>query len=248
MITLAKQSSVQGGIAVVKDRRTGAIIYRQGRCHQSEADANGISISAYIHALFGLLHQSNSRDILLIGCGGGTLGTMLHATGATVTMIDTDPAAFALARRYFKLPAGVTCHVADGQDFLVENPHRYDAIVLDAYIGTEIPPQFMTEAFFKLARSRLKKRTGCLFANAYVVSNRDRKADRLAALMHAVFPSVRLLDERGSADRNAIAMAGAVATLATPSLLMAPKCDVVDIEGTLERLAFRAWRTHKGAV
>ena len=246
MITLAKQGSAQGNIAVFKDRRTGAIIYRQGHCHQTEADANGISISAYIHALFGLLHQSNSRDVLLIGCGGGTLGTMLHATGATVTMIDTDPAAFALARRYFKLPVGVTCRVADGRKFLEENPHRYDAIVLDAYIGTEIPRQFMTETFFELARTRLKKRTGCLFANAYVVSSRDRKADRLAALMRGVFRSVRLLDEKGSADRNAIAMAGAVAKLTAPSLLMAPKCDVVDIETTLERLAFRTWRTRKG--
>jgi spermidine synthase len=245
MITLAKQSSAQGKIAIVKDRRTGAIIYRQGRCHQTEADTDGISISAYIHVLFGLLHQSKSRDVLLIGGGGGTLGTMLHAAATAVTMLDTDAAAFALARRYFKLPAGVTCHVADGRDFLADNPRRYDAIVLDAYIGAEIPPQFMTVDFFKLARSRLRKRTGCLFANAYVVSKRDRKADRLAALMRAAFPTVRLLDEVGSVDRNAIVMAGAVTGLEAPSLLMAPKCDVVDIEGTLERMAFRAWRARK---
>lgn len=242
MITIAKRRSDQGQIAIVQDRRTGIVIYQQGRCHQSEADANGVSVSAYVHALFGLLHQARSRDVLLIGCGGGTLATMLHADGAQVTMIDIDPSAFTLARRYFKLPSAVACHIADGHDFLANNPRRYDAIVLDAYVGTAIPRQFMTPAFFTLARTRLKKRTGCFLANAYVVNSRDRKADRLVAAMAAAFGTARLLDERGSTNRNAIAMAGAVAGLKPPKLLMAPKCDVEDIVRTLERMKFRAGR------
>jgi len=242
MVTLDKRSSPNGQIAIVANRRTGAVIYRQGRCNQSEADAEGISISAYIHVLYGLLRQAQARDVLLIGCGGGTLATMLHHAQVAATVIDIDPAAFNVAREFFKLPREVTCVVADGETFLRESPHRYDAIVLDAYIGTAIPPQFMTVEFMRLARARLNKSRGCLFANAYVVNSRDRKADRLATAMAAVFPEVRLLDERGSSNRNAIAMAGAVAALEPPTLIIAPKTDVTNIARTLARMRFRTSR------
>ncbi|MBM3596938.1 MAG: methyltransferase domain-containing protein [Alphaproteobacteria bacterium] len=242
MSTVTKQASPLGTIAILENRKTGVLIYQQGHCHQSEADANGVSISAYIHALFGLLQQAGSRDVLLIGCGGGTLATMLHRAGATVTMVDIDETAFDIARRYFKLPKAVECYIADGETFLAQRRHRYDAIVLDAYIGTEIPAQFLEPRFFKLARTRLKKPRGCLFANAYIVNSRDRKADRLATAMGRVFSGVRLLDEKGSTNRNAIAMAGAVAELVPPSLIMKPKADVDDIANTLKRMRFRSWR------
>ncbi len=204
MITIAKRASKQGRISIVRDRRTGAVIYRQGRAHQSEADADGVSISAYVHMLYGLVRQARSREVLLIGCGGGTLATMLRRVAVAVTVVDVDPQAFALARRYFKLPDDVACHVGDGVRFLAEDPRRWDAIVLDAYVGNNVPPQFLRQPFFDLARARLRRRGGCLFANAYVLTRNDRKADRLAELMAAVFDDVRLLDEPDATNRNAI--------------------------------------------
>src|SRR3954471_8292855 len=114
MIELAKRKSRFGVITILQAKRTGSVVYRQGGFFQSEADCNGVSMVSYIHAIYGLLHQTDSRKILMIGCGGGTLATMLCRDGREITVLDIDPQAFLLARKYFALPSSVACRVADG--------------------------------------------------------------------------------------------------------------------------------------
>src|ERR1700749_3248712 len=72
--------------------------------HQSVADKNGVSLADYIHAMYGFLRQTRARDVLMIGCGGGTLATMLSRDGVTVTVVDIDARSFKLAKRFFNLP------------------------------------------------------------------------------------------------------------------------------------------------
>src|SRR5262245_53658717 len=117
MITLAKRKSRFGPITILKKEQTESLIFAQHGCFQSEADANGISLVASIHAHVGLLRQARSETVLMIGCGGGTLATMLTKTGCTLTVVDIDPQAFLLARRYFGFPDSVTCRVADGAQY-----------------------------------------------------------------------------------------------------------------------------------
>ena len=79
-------------LAVVEqDNATGRVSYWQGCDNQSLADRNGISLADYIHAMYGFIRQSKAKHVLLIGCGGGTLATMLAKSGAAVTMLDIDP-------------------------------------------------------------------------------------------------------------------------------------------------------------
>src|SRR5579885_1304292 len=101
-------------IAIEQNNASGKLSYWEGGDHQSEADRDGVSLAPYIHALYGFLVQARARKVLMIGAAGGTLATMLHRRGVAVTMVDISPAAFAIARRYFQLPAGIACHVADG--------------------------------------------------------------------------------------------------------------------------------------
>jgi spermidine synthase len=75
-----------------------------------------------------------ASDVLMIGCGGGSLATMLDRAGVHVTIVDINPSAFRIAHKYFGLPREVDCHVADGRNFLRADRHRYDAIVLDACV------------------------------------------------------------------------------------------------------------------
>ena len=79
MITLAKKSTAFGEITILKSRARDSHVYCQGDWWQSEADRNGVSLAAYVHAIYALLAQSQAQQILMIGCGGGTLGTMLAA-------------------------------------------------------------------------------------------------------------------------------------------------------------------------
>ena len=139
MITVAERKSRFGAITIFKTKKTGSLIYAQGDSFQSEADANGVSLVAYIHAMFGLLRQAGSKTVLMIGCGGGTLATMLATVQCKLTVVDIDPHAFLLARRYFRFPADIDCRVADGCEFLLSEGGTFDAVVLDAYMAGDHP-------------------------------------------------------------------------------------------------------------
>jgi spermidine synthase len=157
MIRLAEYQSQFGVITILKKKRTGSLSYNQDGFVQSEIDGNNVSLASYIHAIHGLLCQAKSQDVLMIGCGGGTLATMLSRSGRDVTVVDVNPQAFSLAREYFGLPEGVACRVADGCEFLLTNTRKYDAIVVDAFAGDHIPAHIRSLAFFgwrALASSR----------------------------------------------------------------------------------------------
>jgi 2-polyprenyl-3-methyl-5-hydroxy-6-metoxy-1,4-benzoquinol methylase len=91
MITLTKTASEFGEIAIVQSRVAGSHVYWQEGWPQSEADRNGVSLAAYVHAIFGLVAQTPAHETLMIGCGGATLGTMIAHTGRSVTVVDINP-------------------------------------------------------------------------------------------------------------------------------------------------------------
>ena len=65
------------GHYIIRDDATGKVSYWQSEYHQSAADRTGVSTADYIHAMYFFLMQAGVRDVLMIGCGGGTLATML---------------------------------------------------------------------------------------------------------------------------------------------------------------------------
>ena len=240
MIKLDTVETDFGTINVFKKRLSGAIAYEQGGYHQSEADSNGVSLASYIHAIFDLIRQSKAHKILLIGCGGGTLATMLSRVGKSVTAIDVNPASFVIAKQYFSLPDSVHCQVADGESFLRANMQVYDAVVIDAYQGHRVPNHLKSFRFYSLVRERLSQR-GTLFANVHVEHVFDHRVDRVAEGMSMVFPDVRVLDAKMVSEHNAVVMAGAVKRLDAPKLLVPPAIDRQLIESELADLKFRAW-------
>jgi spermidine synthase len=242
MIRLDTIESEFGTITVFKKTSTSTITYEQGGCCQSEADSNGVSVASYIHAIYGLILQTRARKILMIGCAGGTLATMLAQAGRKVTIIDVNPASFILAKQYFALPDTVECRIADGKSFLYSDTQTYDAVVLDAFHGDHIPAHLKSLPFYYLVADRLSPR-GAVFANVHVKHDFDHHADRIADCMSKAFHEVRLLDSEGYQGRNAIVMAGAVSRLHAPGMIVPPAADRTAIEAELATMTFRAWRT-----
>jgi hypothetical protein len=72
----------RGEIVIEQDNRSGGVTYWLARGPQSLADRTGISLAPYIHVLYGILRPARAKTILLIGCGGGTLATMLARSRA----------------------------------------------------------------------------------------------------------------------------------------------------------------------
>jgi SAM-dependent methyltransferase len=227
---------------IEQNNATGGVSYWQNADNQSAADRNGVSLADYIHAMYGFLRQAKCRDVLMIGCGGGTLATMLRRAAVAVTIVDTNAASFEIARAYFHMPDDIACHVGDGRDFLRRTKARYDAIVLDAYADTAMPEHFLNTAFFDLVKARLKPRHGIVLANLLVADDDDRTPDRIVRLMGRTWRHTRLLDCDGWENRNAVALAGAVRGLKRPRLLLPPARGARKLAADLKALEFRALR------
>ena len=230
------------GHYIIRDNDTGKVSYWQGEYHQSAADRNGTSTADYIHAMHFFLMQAQVRDVLMIGCGGGTLATMLAQSQVAVTVVDLHRHSFDIARKYFRLPDAVTCQVADGIQYLKSNSRRHDAIVLDAFGDKGMPAAFMQPAFFRLARARLKPRNSLFLMNVIVEDDDDRTPDILVGAMRGEWGRVRLLDTDGWTDRNAVIAAGAVTKLKKPKVLMPPSPGAAKLERQLDILDWRSIR------
>lgn len=237
-------ASTTGTIQIRKDPATGAVLYELEGWGQSAADANGISMASYIHALFGLLSQTRASKILILGGGGCTLATMLTRARKTAIVVDIDPQAFLLAREYFHLPDSVTCHVADAAAFLEGSRESFDAIVMDVFVGDQIPAHLQTADFFALARSRLAP-DGVMLVNVHVKHDFDDFADRIAKAMRGTWPLVRVLDAMGQCPRNAIVLAGRVSDLREPVLVIPPRNNPNGIRTALGQLGFRPWKSSR---
>lgn len=243
MILLDAIESELGTIKVVQERLSGSLAYLQGGCYQSEADWNGISLVPYVHAIHGLVLQKKAHRVLMIGCGGGTLATMLANAGHDVTIVDINPASFFVARKYFKLPVTIACHVSDGKAFLrrPDPSISYDAIVVDAYQGGHVPDHLVSDKFFNLVRMRLSE-DGCVFVNVHLFGDLDGRADRVAACMKNAWNDIRILETDGAFDRNAIIVAGAVDHLDTPKVIVQPAIGAETLEREVRSMKFRSYR------
>src|SRR5258708_7434540 len=120
-----------GAVRVLTKETTGTSTYILKGGHQTAVDRNGISLDTYIHAVYGFVLHLAASDILMIGCGGGTLATMLAGAGKKLTAVDIDKNAFTIAKRHFHMPREITCRVADGLVYMQKTRRRYDVVIVD---------------------------------------------------------------------------------------------------------------------
>jgi cyclopropane fatty-acyl-phospholipid synthase-like methyltransferase len=232
---------VAPGHYIIRDTQSGKVSYWQREYHQSAADRHGVSTADYIHAMYFFLMQADAKTVLMIGCGGGTLATMLHRSGVTCTVIDLHQMSFDIAHKYFSMPQDIKCHAADGIAWLKSHRQAYDAVILDAFGEHGMPAPFLQPGFFKLAKSRLN-RGGLFLMNVIVEDDDDATPDNLVRMLRRQWRGVRLLDTDGWTDRNAVIAAGAVAQLKKPRVLMPPQPGGAKLARQLDILDWRAIR------
>lgn len=119
-----------GLIRIMERLRDGARLYCVGDGVQTMAAADGTSLFGYVHAIKLLI--GGARTVLMLGGGGGSLATMLARRGVAVTVVDIDPEAEDLARRYFGLDDRVRWITEDAEAFVRTCPDTFDALVIDA--------------------------------------------------------------------------------------------------------------------
>ncbi len=94
--------------------------------------------------------RPQATSVLIIGLGGGLHARMFQTYGFEVQTVEIEPVVPRLAAEYFGCETSVD--VADGRAFLARHQGRYDAIVLDAFVGGDMPEHLYTrEAFQQMA-------------------------------------------------------------------------------------------------
>jgi len=217
MILLEESDTEFGHIKIVRSQRDGSVTYFQDECFHSQVSAEGESLFYYIHVMHSLIRQVGAQRILMIGCAGGTLATMLHRRGCDVTVLDINPNAFHLAKKYFQLPKQVECLVEDGRAYLEKTTERFDAIAVDAFDRQGFIPERLIEAdFFHIAREALQPQTGLLVMNVLPSHDGDLLAVRVVSHMRTanLLPASFVSKQEG--DSNTIVAGGNTGQLIFP--------------------------------
>jgi spermidine synthase len=136
------------------------------------------------------------KGLAIVGLAAGTISKQYTAVFGPIPIdgIEIDPAIVEAGRRWFDMnEPNLNVIVEDGRWALAHSPNTYDVVAVDAYRLPYIPPQLTTVEFFYEARAHLTD-TGVLVINVGRTPNDRRLIEAMAATLHAVFPSVHVMD------------------------------------------------------
>jgi spermidine synthase len=140
----------------------------------------------------GVAYPEETKSVLMIGLGGGTIATYLgrFMPDVAIDTIGIDPGVIAAAKQYFGIreTARVRYFAGDGRVFLNRSKKAYGAILVDAFRGGNVPFHLATRDFYALLKARLTP-TGAAVFN--VNDSMKLYASTLVTL-RAAFPSVHL--------------------------------------------------------
>ncbi len=204
---LARFAGPRGEIRVLEEAATGARLYEEGGVTQSRVLPGGEAGVEYVRLMAELL--TGNDHVLLLGCGGGALATMLHRRAAKVTVVEANPVSFHLARTFFWMPSGIACIVADMRELAAPPAGSVGGIGID--VGG---PQFSYEDVITpaaIARLRVALgKGGRIAVNISLEAPDDpvpgRIADRLAAEGLEVWA---FTEPPGSEELNVVLLAAA---------------------------------------
>ena len=234
-----------GAISVSRSK-SGVVSYYQNGCFHSQADRQGVSICVYIHLIYEAIRQTGSRNVLIIGCAGGTLATMLRRLHYKVTIVDINPVAFTIARAHFGLPDNVRCVRRDGIAYLRSVGRRFDAIVIDVF-GTDntVPKPFRIRGFF-VKIGRVLTPSGIMLMNLIATDDRDPTAGSVKREARRAGLALAQFDWPGQQNRNTLLAYNLPLRLRIPSG-NEPAAVAPDFVGMQWRAACRQRVTNPGA-
>jgi spermidine synthase len=198
---LGRYKGKLGDIAIWESERTGDRLYREGEIFQSQSSAAGESRLPYVKMMEAFL--GDAKNVLLLGCGGGNLATMLARSGKSVIVVDHNPVSFDLAKRFFGMPKEISCFVEDFKEYLAAETRSFDGIAID--VGG---PGFCYEEQFDPATchsitARLNP-GGRAILNMLVATDFDAAPDLIASDLSEGHMSSWIFDQPGLLNRNVL--------------------------------------------
>jgi len=198
---LGRYQGRNGEIEIVECSWDGTRIYFEEGVRQSQATPDGESVFTYVKLMDELLYRS--KNILVLGCGGGNLPTRLARLGKSLTIVDNNPVSFVIAHKFFGLPDDLPRMVSDFRRFVYQDDTLYDGIAIDVGgPGFEFNDEFDVDTCDAI-RARLAP-GGRIVMNVTVSNDIDPSPDRIASRLAGDDLFAWIVDEPGIQDRNAI--------------------------------------------
>lgn len=173
-------------------------------------DAGELPVTYTQYMTVALAYTPRAIRIAEIGLGGGRIASYVHdfVTTSNVTCIELDPGVVELAQRYFGVRQDARLRIVtrDGRVFMNADRNAYDIIFVDAYQGTLVPFQLVTQEFYRI----LKRRLGPGGVVAQNISPDVLDLDRMIATARSVFANADIY--RGGGNFVLIAYDGPAKT------------------------------------
>ena len=137
-----------------------------------------------LHALFRKAFSRfniRERDIssaLILGFGAGSVASILfdeYKKDLHLTGVEKDPVVIALARKYFHIDRfkSLSLHIEDAGDFVENCNKKFDLVVVDIFVGADVPEKFREEKFLS-GVGQLLSPGGIAFFNVLVYDAKVR--------------------------------------------------------------------------
>ena len=138
-------------------------------------------------------YKQKIKSCLILGLAGGTIAGMIAKKfpGAKITGVEIDPLMIALGKKYLdldKIP-NLEIVIKDAKDYLLTTNDHYDCILVDMYLGDQLPAFVYSLSFLK----KLKLHSSVVVFNHLIFDEIKRqKAGELVGILKQIFPSVTL--------------------------------------------------------
>jgi spermidine synthase len=135
------------------------------------------SRSLFSGALRWLAHAYTPKleKALCIGMGVGVVPMQFVHDGIEVDVVEINGAVVPMAEQHFDFDSSkLKVIISDGRQYLNQTDKRYDAIILDAFLGDSSPSHLMTKEAFTSIREHLSPQ-GVLVINSFGESTDKRK-------------------------------------------------------------------------
>ena len=165
------------------------ITWYNGKKHLNTKNANYSYGSLQKILKFGLdkMDLSKCNKVLVLGLGGGsvikTLGKIVKHNKSIIG-VDIDPIIVEIAKEEFKLSKIENLKIVcdDALTYMEKNKSKFDLIVVDLFIDTEIPSSFFEIPFWENIVKASTKNTNILF-NASLDTKNDHQIINIASFL-----------------------------------------------------------------
>ena len=189
-----KKSKINGEIKVIKTLGLGTYIQVNGL-----TQSGGVVINVWKTVLKKIKKENKKRkNCLILGLGGGSAAKLIHRywPESKITAVDIDKVIVNLGRKYLALSElNLDIYIKDAEKFIageIKKKKKYDLILIDMYVGYEIPQKFNNTKFIETIKQSLNKKGIAIFNRLYFDDKRPL-AIKFGKKLEDVFSEVRYI-------------------------------------------------------